>query len=368
MDPPLALEHIERARSPSHPRSTSPSPRSVRETMALTDLRHPNNAKLLELLKKVVDDVHDFKDGRPRKRLCCENGLPCTNNLQRGLVSALYALAVAFLTACTMTIVHDRVPDTSIYPPLPDLVLDNLPHIPWAFATAEIAILVLGVIMMLILILHKHRWIVFRRFTAIIGTVFMLRCVTMLVTSLSVPGTHLKCDVRVGASSEEKFAHAWRIFTHFGLSVSGVRTCGDYMFSGHTIVLTLLNYFINEYSPSGWKGLHIFTWILNCFGMFFILAAHEHYSIDVFIAFYIASRLFLYYHSLRPPGDDIEGERMRTFFPMYSYLEECMTGMVPNEFELPWVSLYKWIAAQKEQIQSKKEKRSSEKEKKHKAK
>lgn len=76
---------------------------------------------------------------------------------------------------------------------------------------------------------------------------------------------------------------------------------------------------------------------MNMFGIFFILAAHEHYSIDVFVAFYITSRLFLYYHTLANNQALMQRDstRTRVWFPLFSYFEAGVEGIVPNEYDTP---------------------------------
>ena len=103
-------------------------------------------------------------------------------------IAVMYGLFVSWLTAVVMTIVHDRVPDMNKYPLLPDIILDNMPHVPWAFEMAEMAGMTLLTIWLVMVIFHKHRFIIVRRCFAIGGTIFLLRCFTMLITSLSVPG------------------------------------------------------------------------------------------------------------------------------------------------------------------------------------
>merc|ERR1719300_1168431 len=256
-------------------------------------------------------------------------------------IALLYALFVSWLTAVVMTIVHDRVPDMNKYPPLPDIILDNMPHVPWAFEMTELTGMTLLLIWFIMIICHKHRFIIARRCFAIGGTVFLLRCFTMLITSLSVPGVHLDCKPRPYGSWASRLHEAYIIWSGAGMSLQGVRTCGDYMFSGHTVSLTLLNFFITEYTSRRIFFLHTFTWLCNCFGVFFILAAHEHYSIDVFVAFYITSRLFLYYHTLvnnravSKYQESFDAKRTWFYFPMFSFLEQNVDGRIPNVFELP---------------------------------
>jgi hypothetical protein len=166
-----------------------------------------------------------------------------SSRFMKVLLVTLYLLVSGFVTALVMVLVQYRVPEQGQYPPLPDVVLDNIPLIPWAFAAAEYILEALLVINLVIIVFHRHRMIIIARVGCIMATAFLMRSVTMYVTSLSVPGAHLQCAVvDMNTSMEEKIAKAIHIATGLGLSINGVRTCGDYMFSGHTVVLTLLNY------------------------------------------------------------------------------------------------------------------------------
>jgi sphingomyelin synthase-related protein 1 len=74
-------------------------------------------------------------------------------------VSYVYMFVVFMLTAFVMVVVHDRVPDMDRYPPLPDIVLDNLPYIPWAFELCELTAVSMSLALVVILIIHKHRFV-----------------------------------------------------------------------------------------------------------------------------------------------------------------------------------------------------------------
>ncbi|KAJ8970869.1 hypothetical protein NQ314_000994 [Rhamnusium bicolor] len=297
---------------------------------------HPNYSKLeSEYCDSERISPPISEDGKPRY----------PPEKTKAFLSFMYVVAVTWITAFVMVIVHDRVPDMKKYPPLPDIFLDNVPHIPWAFDMCEVTGTVLFTMWLTVLLFHKHRFILMRRFFALSGTVFLLRCITMLITSLSVPGAHLQCQPRNYATQgtsifgdlAKKLSQAYVIWRGAGMSIQGVRTCGDYMFSGHTVALTMLNFFITEYTPRHIYYLHTLSWMMNMFGIFFILAAHEHYSIDVFVAFYITSRLFLYYHTLSNNQALMQRDstRTRVWFPLFSYFESSVEGIVPNEYETP---------------------------------
>ena len=73
------------------------------------------------------------------------------------VLSCMYMFLVFLLTAFVMVIVNDRVPDMNKWPPLPDIILDNVPYIPWAFNMCEVSAISMVIVLSITLVLHKHR-------------------------------------------------------------------------------------------------------------------------------------------------------------------------------------------------------------------
>lgn len=89
----------------------------------------------------------------------------------RVAVSLGYLIIAVFVSAVVMSIAHDKVPDKEKYPPLPDIFLDSVPLIPWAFKAAEICALTLAFSLMILLIFHRYRLIIMRRLFSILGNI-----------------------------------------------------------------------------------------------------------------------------------------------------------------------------------------------------
>jgi hypothetical protein len=98
---------------------------------------------------------HEKKIDKLQKTLAgnCRNELHfCVSMCLAG-----YAFLVTWITAFVMVVVHERVPDSKRYPPLPDIFLDNVPHIGWAFWACEVTGAMLFAIWICVLVFHKYR-------------------------------------------------------------------------------------------------------------------------------------------------------------------------------------------------------------------
>jgi hypothetical protein len=80
---------------------------------------------------------------------------PMPSAIVRLLLSVVWAMGVVCTSAGVMTFVHDRVPDMQKYPPLPDIVLDHIPLIPWAFEASEVCIAMLALLFFFTVIFHR---------------------------------------------------------------------------------------------------------------------------------------------------------------------------------------------------------------------
>lgn len=127
-----------------------------------------------------------------------------------------------------------------------------------------------------------------RRMFWIVGFLYILRAFTISLTVL--PSPYPSCYSQQRYNSP--FLTAFKVV--LGMHV----TCGDVLYSGHTMVINLCIYLWVFYSRIGLRSFlfRIGVWILGILGMLSIISTHFHYTDDVIIAFCFTWLAIIVYH------------------------------------------------------------------------
>lgn len=77
---------------------------------------------------------------------------------KRKLFLAFLIMVLGFLiNDISIVLTHQKVPDKNLYPPLPDVSLDNITKIRWLNDLADILVIISILMSAAIVILHRHR-------------------------------------------------------------------------------------------------------------------------------------------------------------------------------------------------------------------
>ena len=105
------------------------------------------------------------------------------------------------------------------------------------------------VLAVIVVLLHKHRMVVFRRIFIILGLLYFYRSITMFITALPKPDPSYPCAPKLNhtITFSELMTRVVTIAAGGGLSIAGTQPyCGDFIFSGHTLVLMMAFFVIRE--------------------------------------------------------------------------------------------------------------------------
>jgi len=280
--------------------------------------------------------------GRQDTKFPKERGKTC--------IALLFVLLNFLLTTASLSITHElRRTDSK---PLPDIILDNIPYHSWALDVSEVLIMFSTVVAALTVFLHKHRFILIRRVCVIVGLLYGYRGLTMIVTVLPAANLDYLCDPQLNHTiSAGEVAHrVVKIISGFGLSINGQHVyCGDWIFSGHTMILILAYLIVTEYSSRRLWLLHWLLWLFALVGVGMLMMARGHYTVDVVIAYYVTTRIWIM-HNTMIVNRHFQQRSATNFLDrlwwsrLAIWFEENVRGPVPPVFQLPLPSFRPSVA------------------------
>ncbi|KAK6015675.1 hypothetical protein OSTOST_18873, partial [Ostertagia ostertagi] len=226
----------------------------------------------------------------------------------------------AVLNEIVLSFVHERVPET---PPLPDITFSLIPYYKDGLKICEYIMLASFASVLLLMLFHRHRWIMFRRLMMVGSLLYLMRCVTMIVTQVPVadpnflcaPKYVTKCVTNVFATFWNVVLRGLKMVSGVGLNVRGKYTlCGDYIYN----------------SPRRWRILHIFSWLVALVGVVFLVISRGHYTLDVILSYFICTRVFWNYHTMVAHPTIRVSKTLYKAFRVLRPLDGSALGMATN--------------------------------------
>jgi len=242
-------------------------------------------------------------------------------------------------TTGSLALTHERVPDIK---PLPDIILDNVTYQHWGLDVSEYLIMISTISAVLVVLLHSHRMIILRRIWLLLGLLYFYRAITMYITVLPKADENYTCVPKENSTTVVVIAErVLKIISGGGLSINGKHVyCGDYIYSGHTMVLTMGYLAIKQYSPRRFFLLHWVSWATSVCGVIMLLIARGHYSIDVLVAYWVSTRMWWLYHTLANNGN-LKKRGKHNFlaemwwWAIFRFFERNVPGPLPRRYSLP---------------------------------
>jgi len=188
-------------------------------------------------------------------------------------------------------------------------------YVAW-FDLPDKFIAIVGSATTLFIFAHPQRLLILRRMMAIFGFINLLRAICVACTSL--PDASPRCisqfgDPQRGAYKRRSifpkaYGRAWKLLTAPSSHIS----CGDMVFSGHTVLLVMCAMIFDTYctkrecdtplirdylSMRFLTVLKLVIYTLAGAGIFSIIGTRLHYSLDVLIAVFLTWRSWSGYHN-----------------------------------------------------------------------
>merc|ERR1711953_838898 len=206
-------------------------------------------------------------------------------------------------------------------PVLYDSILSAIPKKKAAGKISEITLFVYQLTFITFMVFHTRRFAIARRCLTIQSVCFIFRIICVWANVLPRSTYAMECSPKA-TGTEEIISRVLLLWSAAGLSIFGGHMCGNYFFSGHALMATIIYHHFGHYMPPRWCLAHKLNALVALSIGVLILLAHNHYTLDIVGSVIVGDWVFKLYTFIAETKEVNSAEWFPVFWrPMVEFFE-----------------------------------------------